>query len=193
VGVLLRGLAGADQARLVAAMHGIERLLGARGAAGSPYRLRPHRPGDMGWVVQSHGGLYAAEYGWDQGFEALVAEIVAAFIRQYDPARERCWIAERDGEPVGSVFLVKQSQTVAKLRLLLVDPKARGLGIGAELVGTCLGFAREAGYRKLTLWTQSILVAARQIYQTAGFRRVREEPHHSFGHDLVGEYWELKL
>jgi DNA-binding MarR family transcriptional regulator/GNAT superfamily N-acetyltransferase len=193
VGGLLRGLAAGDQARLVAAMHGIERLLGARHAGDAPYRLRPHRPGDMGWVVQSHGALYAEEYAWDQSFEALVADIVANFIRHYDAARERCWIAERDGEPVGSVFLVRQSATVAKLRLLLVDPTARGLGIGAGLVAECVQFAKQAGYRKLTLWTQSVLIAARNIYEAAGFRRVREEPHRSFGHDLVGEYWELSL
>jgi DNA-binding MarR family transcriptional regulator/GNAT superfamily N-acetyltransferase len=193
VGGLLRGLAAADQARLVAAMRGIERLLGAGDPGDAPYHLRPHRPGDMGWVVQSHGALYAEEYAWDPSFEALVADIVAKFIRHYDPARERCWVAERDGEPVGSVFLVKQSATVAKLRLLLVDPRARGLGIGAELVAQCVRFAELAEYRKLTLWTQSILVAARKIYEAADFRRVREEPHHSFGHDLVGEYWELKL
>jgi DNA-binding MarR family transcriptional regulator/GNAT superfamily N-acetyltransferase len=194
VSALLRGLALPDQARLVAAMHGIERLLGGgRPPAEARYLLRPHRPGDMGWVVQSHGALYAQEYDWDQTFEALVADIVAKFIRRYDAARERCWIAERDGEPVGSIFLVRQSAAVAKLRLLLVDPRARGLGIGAGLVAECVRFAKLAGYRKLTLWTQSILTAARQIYQASGFRRVREEPHHSFGHDLVGEYWELKL
>jgi DNA-binding MarR family transcriptional regulator/GNAT superfamily N-acetyltransferase len=193
VSALLRGLALPDQARLVAAMHGIERLLGGGRPADARYLLRPHRPGDMGWVVQSHGALYAEEYDWDQRFEALVADIVAKFIRRYDAARERCWIAERDGEPVGSIFLVRQSAAVAKLRLLLVDPRARGLGIGAGLVAECVRFAKLAGYGKLTLWTQSILTAARQIYQASGFRRVREEPHHSFGHDLVGEYWELKL
>jgi DNA-binding MarR family transcriptional regulator/GNAT superfamily N-acetyltransferase len=193
VSALLRELALPDQARLVAAMLGIERLLGGGRPADARYLLRPHRPGDMGWVVQSHGALYAEEYHWDQRFEALVADIVAKFIRRYDAARERCWIAERDGEPVGSIFLVRQSAAVAKLRLLLVDPRARGLGIGAGLVAECVRFAKLAGYRKLTLWTQSILTAARQIYQASGFRRVREEPHHSFGHDLVGEYWELKL
>jgi DNA-binding MarR family transcriptional regulator/GNAT superfamily N-acetyltransferase len=193
VGGLLGGLGAADQARLVAAMQRIERLLGPRATGDAAYLLRQHQPGDMGWVVQSHGAVYAGEYDWDQSFEALVADIVAKFIRHYDAARERCWIAERDGEPAGSVFLVKQSATVAKLRLLLVDPKARGFGIGAALVAECLRFAKLAGYGKLTLWTQSILVAARSIYEAAGFRRVREEPHHSFGHDLVGEYWELKL
>jgi DNA-binding MarR family transcriptional regulator/N-acetylglutamate synthase-like GNAT family acetyltransferase len=193
IAALLEPLPAGRQARLVAAMAGIERLLGGESAREPRWRLRPHRPGDMGWVVSRHGALYAEEYGWDESFEALVAEITAKFVRQFDPARERCWIAEREGAPAGSVFLVRQSPTVAKLRLLIVDPEARGLGIGAALVEECLRFAREAQYRKVTLWTQSILTAARAIYQAAGFRRVREEPHHSFGHDLVGEYWERKL
>jgi DNA-binding MarR family transcriptional regulator/GNAT superfamily N-acetyltransferase len=189
---LLEGLGPAGQARLVGAMSGIERLLGAETEAPA-WRLRPHRPGDMGWVASRHGAIYAEEFGWDATFEALVAEIVAKFIRQFDPARERCWIAERAGERLGSVFLVRQSPRVAKLRLLLVEPEARGLGLGEGLVDACIGFARAAGYGKLTLWTQSMLLAARHIYERAGFRRVREEPHHSFGQDLVGEYWEMKL
>jgi DNA-binding MarR family transcriptional regulator/N-acetylglutamate synthase-like GNAT family acetyltransferase len=193
IAALLKTLAAADQARVVNAMERIEELLGAAARPAPPWRLRPPRPGDMGWVVSRHGALYAEEFGWDESFEALVADIVAQFIRHDEPARERCWIAEQAGEPVGSVFLVKQSATVAKLRLLIVEPEARGLGIGAALVTECLGFAREAGYRKVTLWTQSILVAARAIYHAAGFRRVREEPHRSFGHDLIGEYWERKL
>jgi len=137
--------------------------------------------------------IYAAEYGFDSRFEALVAEIAAAFVTHFDPQRERCWIAEKDGEPVGSVFLVKDTDSIAKLRLLLVEPAARGLGIGRRLVEECIGFARAAGYREITLWTQSLLAAARRIYQAAGFRLVRTEPHHSFGHDLVGEYWKLTV
>lgn len=144
-------------------------------------------------MIQLHGSLYAREYGWDEQFEALVAEIAAKFLRRYDPARERCWIAEMDGQVVGSVFLVKQSKRVAKLRLLLVDPRARGLGIGGRLVSECISFARQAGYRKMTLWTNSILDAARHIYSNAGFRKVGEEAHHDFGRDLVSETWELRL
>lgn len=182
-----------DQKRLVAAMHMIERLMGSETRAMAPYLLRPHQPGDMGWVVQRHGMLYAEEYGWDAHFEALVADIVARFIRHYDSRRERCWIAEREGENVGSVFLVKKSKRVAKLRLLLVDPKARGIGIGARLVNECLRFAAQAGYEKITLWTNSILVAARKIYERAGFERIESAPHHSFGHDLISETWERML
>jgi DNA-binding MarR family transcriptional regulator/GNAT superfamily N-acetyltransferase len=193
IGAMLNALSGAEQGRLIEAMGAIEELLGARPEPKAPYLLRPHQPGDMGWVVHRHGVLYADEYGWNEQFEALVASITAKFIQHYDAKRERCWIAEKDGEIVGSVFLVKHSATVAKLRLLLVEPKARGLGIGARLVGETILFARRVGYRKIVLWTNSVLVAARRIYEAAGFRLVDQEPHHSFGKDLVGETWELKL
>ena len=156
-------------------------------------RLRRHRPGDMGWVVQRHGELYWKEYGYDERFEALVAGIVARFIERYDARRERCWIAERGGERLGAVFLVKQSPQVAKLRLLIVEPGARGLGLGKRLVSACAGFARAAGYRKLVLWTQSELTAARAIYEKAGFRKVGQERHRRFGKSLTGEHWELRL
>jgi len=190
---MLGALPQADQARLVGAIHTIQGLLGGPGPRPPAYLLRPPRPGDMGWVVARHGALYAQEYGWDEQFEALVAEIVAGFVRHYDPRRERCWIAEVDGENAGSVFLVKQSDTVAKLRLLLVEPQARGLGLGTRLVDECLRFARHAGYRRMTLWTNSVLLAARHIYAKAGFKLVKSGPHHSFGHDLVEETWELDL
>jgi DNA-binding MarR family transcriptional regulator/GNAT superfamily N-acetyltransferase len=189
---LLAPLSGAEQQRLTEAMAVIEGLLGA-GQEGAGFILRPHQPGDMGWVVQRHGELYASEYGWDERFEALVASIAAAFITNYDPRRERCWIAERNGAPVGSVFLVRKSESVAQLRLLIVEPSARGLGIGRRLVDECERFARQAGYTTITLWTNSVLSAARRIYEAAGYRMVASEPHHSFGRDLVGETWELPL
>jgi DNA-binding MarR family transcriptional regulator/GNAT superfamily N-acetyltransferase len=194
VASMLSRLPTTGQARLVQAMGAIESVFGAGSEPRTPYILRPHQPGDMGWVVHRHGVLYAQEYGYDETFEALVAEIVAGFIQHFDPKRERCWIAERDGEIVGSVFLVKKSTTVAKLRLLLVEPSARGLGIGKRLVGECLRFARQVGYKKIVLWTQSELPAARHIYQEAGFRLVKQEKHRSWGRDnLVSQTWELKL
>jgi N-acetylglutamate synthase-like GNAT family acetyltransferase len=162
--------------------------------APAPYTLRAHQPGDMGWVVHRHGAIYAREWGYDAEFEALVARIAAHFLDHFDPARERCWIAERDGAIIGSVFLVRKSKTVAKLRLLLVEPHARGLGLGARLVQECVGFAREAGYRKVVLWTQSELDAARKLYQRAGFLCIDKKKHHSWGRkDLVSETWELRL
>ena len=201
IGALLKTLSAPEQSQLISAMHTISKLLGAQSELQPesqpkpkpPYILRPHQPGDMGWVVHRHGVLYAQEYGWDERFEALVAGIVAEFVQHYDSKRERCWVAEKDGEIVGSVFLVKQSKTVAKLRLLLVEPSARGLGIGARLVSECVRFARQAGYRKITLWTQSVLHAARHIYKKAGFRLARKERHNTFGYDLTGETWELEL
>jgi DNA-binding MarR family transcriptional regulator/N-acetylglutamate synthase-like GNAT family acetyltransferase len=190
---MLGHLSTAEQSRLVGAMRTIETLIGARAEPKTPYLLRPHQPGDMGWIIHLHGTLYAREYGWDERFEALVAEIAAKFIQNFDPKRERCWIAERDGAVVGSVFLVKQSEEVAKLRLLIVEPAARGLGIGNRLVAECVRFAREVGYRTITLWTQDVLEAAQHIYDKAGFRLVREEPHCAFGIPMVGQIWELTL
>ncbi len=166
----------------------------SQGETTTSYTLRPHRPGDMGWVVQRHGELYWKEYGYDERFEALVAEIVAQFIQTFDPKRERCWIAEKEGEPVGAIFLVKKSKTVAKLRLLLVEPSARGLGIGKRLVSECVNFAGQAGYKKILLWTQSELHAARHLYEQAGFKRIEQTSHQSWGRtDLIAETWELKL
>ncbi|MDY7229614.1 GNAT family N-acetyltransferase [Hyalangium rubrum] len=158
-----------------------------------PYILRSHRPGDMGWVVHRHGVLYAQEYGWDERFEALVASVVAEFIQNLDPKRERCWLAERDGEVVGSVFLVKKTEEVAKLRLLLVESKARGLGIGARLVDECLRFSRQAGYKRITLWTSSVLTGARTLYERAGFQLVHSEPDPLFGPGQLAETWEREL
>ena len=193
VGAMLTTLADTDQERLVEAMRVVEELMGDRPPRKVPYILRPPRPGDLGWVVERHGALYAREYGWDERFEALVAEVVADFGRQNDPKRERCWIAEMDGRNVGSVFVVRKNDEVAKLRLLLVDPSARGLGIGVRLVEECLRFARQAGYRRMTLWTNDVLATARAIYEKAGFTLVGSEPHSIFGPTLVGETWERDL
>jgi DNA-binding MarR family transcriptional regulator/N-acetylglutamate synthase-like GNAT family acetyltransferase len=193
VGRLLAGLDVAERATVVRAMMTIEQALEPALQKPPGFLLRSHRPGDIGWVISRHGAVYAQEFGWDISFEALVAEIAGKFLTSHDPACEHCWIAEVDGEPVGSVFLVKASGEVAKLRLLIVDKKARGLGVGRALTEQCIRFARERGYREITLWTQSMLLAARGIYQAAGFRLTKEEPHHSFGVDLVGETWEMKL
>ena len=191
---LLRRVPVAARQRLTSAMRAIEEVLGPPREPKAPYLLRDARPGDLGWVVSRHGALYADEYRYDWRFEALVASIVGEFVSRHDPKGERCWIAEKDGEVVGSVFLVRASGKVAKLRLLYVEPSARGHGIGAKLIDECIRFARQAGYRKLTLWTQSELLAARRLYEKAGFIHVHSEPHDSFGrNDLVAETWELKL
>ena len=191
---ILNDLTPLDQTRLLGAMRTIEELLGTSLKDQKiSYILRPPHAGDLGWVVQSNGSLYAQEYGWDDTYEALVAQIVADFVKNYDPKKERCWIAEKDGEIIGCVFLVKDSDQVARLRLLIVDTKARGLGVGRRLVDECTRFARQAGYKKVRLWTNSVLLAARGIYDKAGYKLVNTEKHHSFGHDLIGETWELDL
>ena len=192
-GALLDTLAADDQRRLVESAATIERLLGGRAAPQRPIALRAPRPGDIGWVVQRHGELYALEYGYDAQFEALVAAIAARFVQRFEAGHERCWIADDGGTRLGSVFVVRQSADVAKLRLLLVEPEARGRGLGARLVRQCVSFARRAGYRSMVLWTQSELTAARHVYERAGFRRTRRHPHHSFGRDLVAETWRLTL
>src|SRR3569833_57185 len=179
----LAGVAGASSDTITAGA--------ARREQPGAFALRPHRVGDMGWVVQRHGELYAEECGWNEEFEALVAEITVEFLRKLDAPRERCWIAERDGKRVGCIFLVAKDETTAKLRLLLVERETRGLGVGRTLVTECVNFAREVGYQKIVLWTQENLTAARHLYDRAGFQRIAREPHHSFGHDLVGETWDL--
>ena len=197
VGEMLGGLSEREQRHLLEAMRTVEVILDGDDARGfkysEPFYLRAPEPGDLGWVVQRHGSLYAREYGWDESFEALVARIVADFAGGHDAARERCWIAEMDGMNVGCVFIVRESAEVAKLRLLLVEPEARGLGLGISLVEECIRFARSRGYGKLVLWTNSVLGAARHVYEEKGFELVEEEEHHSFGKDLVGQNWELVL
>jgi len=193
VGAMLEQVPTPDRTRLLKSMHHIQRALNGAGS-NAQYRLRSHQPGDMGWIVHRHGVLYSQEWGYDERFEALVAEIVAEFVQNFDAKRERCWIAEQDGEILGSIFLVRKSDRTAKLRLLLVEPAARGMGIGKRLVSECVNFARSAGYRKIVLWTQSELATARHLYEKAGFKLVRAKEHSSWGSDhLVAETWELKL
>ena len=193
VRAILAPLAPERERRLLGAMAAIEHVLGAGEMTEFSFTLRAHEPGDLGWVVSRHGALYAREYGWDASFEALVAEIAAKFLREFDPARERAWIAERDGERVGCVFIVGESASVAKLRMLLVEPDARGLGLGRRLVAECIRFARSVGYRELVLWTNDVLHAARRLYVEAGFTLVGEQRHTSFGHPLVGQTWSLDV
>ena len=193
VRAILAPLAPERERRLLGAMAATEHVLGAGETTEVSFTLRAPEQGDLGWVVSRHGALYAREYGWDASFEALVAEIAAKFLREFDPARERAWIAERDGERVGCVFVVGESASVAKLRMLLVEPDARGLGLGRRLVAECLRFARSVGYRELVLWTNDVLHAARRLYVEAGSTLVGEQRHTSFGHPLVGQTWSLDL
>ena len=192
VGAMLSRLGGVEQRRLVAAMSTIRGIL-EPSRRSEPFVLRPPQAGDFGWVIQRHGELYSEEYGWDESFEALVARIVADYVKNRDPARENAWIAELDGQPVGSVFCVRKDEEIAQLRLLLVDPRARGMGIGTELVEWCVDFARHAGYERIMLWTNDVLDDARRIYERTGFELEEEEPHHSFGRDLVGQNWGRRL
>lgn len=187
---MLQRLPEPQQEQLIEAMTRVQVLLGE---GTSSWLLRDPLPGDMGLVVQQQAVLYTREYGWNSEFEALVAEIVARYLREFDPAAERCWIAEKDGRAVGSIFVVRHDQTTAKLRMLYVDASARGLGIGQRLVAEAVRFARDAGYRQMVLWTTSNLTAARKLYESAGFRLVEEEPMHSFGKDLVSQTWALAL
>jgi DNA-binding MarR family transcriptional regulator/predicted GNAT family acetyltransferase len=192
VGRLLETLPDAAQETLVESMARIESLL-VSATSPRPWLLRQHRPGDIGWVIGRHGAIYAEEYGFDSRFEALVAHVAGDFLANHDPKFERCWIAEREGVTVGSVLLVRKSVTEAKLRLLIVEPSARGAGIGRRLVAECIGFARSMGYHSISLWTNDVLVAARKIYQQAGFQLVASHPHSDFGPSMVGEDWEMRL
>jgi len=189
-GRLLAGITESEQAELLHSMGRIETLLTGET---KPWTLRPPLPGDIGWVIQRHGALYAEEYGFDERFEALVAKVAGDYLTHRDPVRDRCWIAERDGVRLGSVFLMHQSAEVGKLRLLIVEPAARGTGLGKHLVTACVEAARAAGYRRLALWTNDILLAARGIYQKAGFRLIARKSHNNFGPWMVGEDWELDL
>jgi DNA-binding MarR family transcriptional regulator/GNAT superfamily N-acetyltransferase len=193
VGAVIGMLAPTQSALLVQSMRAIERLLGGKSRSEDPIILRPHQLGDLGWIAHRQSVVYAREYDWDETYEALVAEILAAFVKSHDPNRERGWIAVRDDQVLGSVFVMRGSETIAKLRLLYVEPKARGIGLGRQLVDACIHFARAKDYRTLSLWTNDVLVPARRIYQAAGFTCVAAEPHHSFGKDLIGETWELVL
>jgi DNA-binding MarR family transcriptional regulator/predicted GNAT family acetyltransferase len=192
IGRMLSPLKEEERRRLTASMAGIERMLGPQGQ-GSEVEIRPYRVGDMGWIIHRQAVLYAEEYGWDIGYEGLIAGICSDFVLNFKPGKEYCWVAERDGSVIGSVFLVRKDEETAKLRLLYVEPSARGLGVGRRLVDECIATARASGYRKLVLWTNDVLTAARKIYQKAGFVLVEEERHHSFGKDLVGQNWELEL
>ena len=190
---LLQGLVKEDRHRLLHAMQTIETILDTERKPPTPYLLRPHRPGDIGWIIHRHGVVYAEEYDFDETFEALVAEILVQFIRKHDPKRECLWIAEQDGERIGSVMIVDNGDKVAQLRLLLVEPKARGQRVGMQLITECINFSRRNRYRKIKLWTQSNLMEARHLYAKAGFERISESRHKSFGQDLVAEIWELPL
>jgi DNA-binding MarR family transcriptional regulator/GNAT superfamily N-acetyltransferase len=193
ISALITDLPEYEQQELIHSMQTIERIFSQPGKERPNYNLRPHKPGDMGWIVHRHGVLYAQEYGWDCTFEALVADIVAQFIKSFDPTRECCWVADTEYGIVGSVFLVKESDDTAKLRLLLVEPQARGTGLGSRLVQECKSFARGAGYQKISLWTNDVLHSARRIYEREGFHLVSTQAHHSFGQELVGQTWELDL
>ena len=190
---VLQNLSQEDQHRLLHAMQTIGNILQPESRSLVAFVLRSHQPGDIGWIIHRHGVLYSEEYGFDESFEALVADILARFIQQHDPKRERLWIAEQEGEGVGSIMIVDAGEEVAQLRILLVEPKSRGRGLGKRLIDECIDFSKRAGYKKIKLWTQSVLVEARHLYEQAGFELVEEKAHHSFGHDLVAQIWELPL